>query len=338
MDDGITQSYWSVFELVMVRVIDVFQLTAIVLQYGAVSETSCAIGLENDVSEERSWCEYFERLGPRYRLELEVVKSNMEDLTLRDGGLNCLRERTLEQLQELSLHLALCVEMQDVPGETLRRIWAPASRRNAWLAMNGLDETLARFLFVDIPSASATPFRLLSIRATFTTSMGKPSVTGTGRMTLTSPPTSTRTTTAATHPTKHQRHTRKAHELYPHELYDQPIPRPPDAPSSSKPNGQHVNGSSRRRFFQVFPIPWDWENGAESDACSKGSGNESWSGSWSGKRRRRMWTWMWTRMASVDEDEDEDEAGNGNTSEIRHNGGAAGGEDEDEDADAEGGS
>ncbi|KAJ7049368.1 hypothetical protein C8F01DRAFT_1265434 [Mycena amicta] len=144
MDDGITQSYWSVFELVMVRVIDVFQLTAIVLQYGAVSETSCAIGLENDVSEERSWCEYFERLGPRYRLELEVVKSNMEDLTLRDGGLNCLRERTLEQLQELSLHLALCVEMQDVPGETLRRIWAPASRRNAWLAMNGLDETLAQ--------------------------------------------------------------------------------------------------------------------------------------------------------------------------------------------------
>ncbi|KAJ7052351.1 hypothetical protein C8F01DRAFT_1376027 [Mycena amicta] len=161
LDDGITES-----TQVMDRVIDVFQLTVIVLQCGAdplsgdklgrfnlsLSGQAPAnrphlgirddLGLENDVSEELPWCEYFEWFGPRYRFE--VAQGNMEDLTLRDGGLDCLRERALEQLQELYLHLALCMEMQDVPEETLRRIWAPASRLNAWLAMNELDETLAR--------------------------------------------------------------------------------------------------------------------------------------------------------------------------------------------------
>lgn len=52
-------------------------------------ETACALGIENDIDMNLPWCEYFDWFGPRYRLE--VMKSNMEDLNLRDGMLDRVR-------------------------------------------------------------------------------------------------------------------------------------------------------------------------------------------------------------------------------------------------------
>ncbi|KAF7315978.1 Histone deacetylase RPD3 [Mycena indigotica] len=108
-------------------------------------ETACALRLEHEVSEDLPWCEYFEWFGPRYRLE--VVQSNMEDLNLRDGSLDRIRERALEQLQELASRCAPSVGMHDVPTQTLGSHLGfsfTSSRRDDGLARDELDEKLAQ--------------------------------------------------------------------------------------------------------------------------------------------------------------------------------------------------
>ncbi|KAJ7632329.1 histone deacetylase RPD3 [Roridomyces roridus] len=133
LDDGITdEAYKSVFEPVMSKILEVFRPTAVVLQCGADSLSGDKLGGFNlslsghaacvqfmrkqnlplillggggytvkNVA--RAWtyetAEYFEWFGPRYRLE--VMPSNMEDLNRRDGALDRVRERALEQLQQL---------------------------------------------------------------------------------------------------------------------------------------------------------------------------------------------------------------------------------------------
>ncbi|OSD02902.1 histone deacetylase RPD3 [Trametes coccinea BRFM310] len=78
-------------------------------------ETACALGIENDIDLNLPWNEYFEWFGPRYRLE--VPESNMEDMNIRDGSLDRIRETALRYLSEL--RPAPSVGLQDVPRESL---------------------------------------------------------------------------------------------------------------------------------------------------------------------------------------------------------------------------
>ncbi|KAJ7268161.1 histone deacetylase RPD3 [Mycena haematopus] len=80
-------------------------------------ETACALGVEDEIDVNLPWSEYFHWFGPRYRLE--VMQSNMEDLNLRDGMLDRVRERALEQLQQLRSGGAPSVGMHDVPRQSL---------------------------------------------------------------------------------------------------------------------------------------------------------------------------------------------------------------------------
>lgn len=165
LKDGITdESFKSVFEPVIDKIIEVFQPSAIVLQCGADSlagdrlgcfnismqghanciqyvralniplillggggytvknvarawayETACALGIEKEIDLNLPWNEYFEWFGPRYRLE--VVPNNMDDVNVRDGSLQQVRETILKQLSELQP--APSVGMHEVPGESL---------------------------------------------------------------------------------------------------------------------------------------------------------------------------------------------------------------------------
>ncbi|KAF8967474.1 hypothetical protein BDZ97DRAFT_2056877 [Flammula alnicola] len=167
MKDGITdESYKSVFEPIITRVLEVFRPSAVVLQCGSDSlagdklgcfnlsmkghahcvqfmrkqniplillggggytvknvartwtyETACALGIENDIDPNLPWNQYFEWFGPRYRLEVPV--NNMEDLNMKDGSLDIVRETALQQLQQLTC--APSVQMQDVPRESLKQ-------------------------------------------------------------------------------------------------------------------------------------------------------------------------------------------------------------------------
>ncbi|KAF7325497.1 Histone deacetylase RPD3 [Mycena kentingensis (nom. inval.)] len=196
LDDGVTdESFQSIFQPVMSKIMDVFRPNAVVLQCGADSlsgdklggfnlslhghaacvqfmrqynlplillggggytvknvarawtyETACAIGLEQDgevvAGADLPWCEYFEWFGPRYRLE--VAKSNMEDMNLRDGALDRVRERALEQLQELGSRCAPSVGMHDVPRQSLAAHLGLSSRRDDGRPRDELDEKLAQ--------------------------------------------------------------------------------------------------------------------------------------------------------------------------------------------------
>ncbi|KAH9482165.1 histone deacetylase (class I) Clr6 [Psilocybe cubensis] len=165
--DGITdESFKSVFEPVITRVLEVFRPSAVVLQCGSDSlagdklgcfnltmkghancvqflrkqniplillggggytvknvartwtyETACALGIENEIDPNLPWNQYFEWFGPRYRLE--VPENNMEDLNVKEGTLDSVREAVLEQLQQLQC--APSVQMQDVPRESVRQ-------------------------------------------------------------------------------------------------------------------------------------------------------------------------------------------------------------------------
>ncbi|KAI0781111.1 histone deacetylase RPD3 [Trametes elegans] len=165
LKDGITdESYKSVFQPVIDKILEVFQPSAIVLQCGADSlsgdklgclnltmqghascvqyirtknipmlllggggytvknvartwtyETACALGIEKDIDLNLPWNEYFEWFGPRYRLE--VPESNMEDMNLRDGSLDRVRDTALRYLSEL--RPAPSVGLQDVPRESV---------------------------------------------------------------------------------------------------------------------------------------------------------------------------------------------------------------------------
>ncbi|KAJ7649065.1 histone deacetylase RPD3 [Mycena polygramma] len=105
-------------------------------------ETACAIGMEKEIDVNLPWSEYFEWFGPRYRLE--VMQSNMEDLNLRDGALDKVRERALEQLEQIRPMGAPSVGMHDVPRESVGVHLGVTSRRDEDEARDELDERLAQ--------------------------------------------------------------------------------------------------------------------------------------------------------------------------------------------------
>ncbi|KAN0132522.1 hypothetical protein V8E53_009538 [Lactarius tabidus] len=78
-------------------------------------ETACALGIENDIDLNLPWNEFFDWFGPRYRLE--VAGNNMEDMNLKDGSLDRVRETALQQLSELQV--APSVGLHDVPRESV---------------------------------------------------------------------------------------------------------------------------------------------------------------------------------------------------------------------------
>ncbi|KAJ6539885.1 histone deacetylase RPD3 [Mycena vulgaris] len=105
-------------------------------------ETACALGIEREIDVNLPWSEYFDWFGPRYRLE--VVQSNMEDMNLRDGALDKVRERALEQLEQLRSMGAPSVGMHDVPRESVGAHLGLSSRRDDDDAQDELDERLAQ--------------------------------------------------------------------------------------------------------------------------------------------------------------------------------------------------
>ncbi|KAJ7087666.1 hypothetical protein B0H15DRAFT_842800 [Mycena belliarum] len=105
-------------------------------------ETACALGIEHDIDVNLPWSEYFEWFGPRYRLE--VAQSNMEDMNLRGGALARVRERALEQLQQLRGRGAPSVGMHDVPRESVGVHLGLTSLRDEDDARDDLDERLAQ--------------------------------------------------------------------------------------------------------------------------------------------------------------------------------------------------
>ncbi|KAF7364126.1 Histone deacetylase [Mycena sanguinolenta] len=102
-------------------------------------ETACALGVEKGIDVNLPWSEYFHWFGPRYRLE--VMPSNMEDLNLRDGMLDRVRERALEQLQQLRSAGTPSVGMHDVPRESLGEHLGLTAEEDA---RDELDERLAQ--------------------------------------------------------------------------------------------------------------------------------------------------------------------------------------------------
>ncbi|KAJ7798387.1 hypothetical protein B0H14DRAFT_2906715 [Mycena olivaceomarginata] len=177
LDDGITdEAFKSVFEPVMSKILEVYRPTAVVLQCGADSLSGDKLGgfnlslaghaacvqfmrrtglplillggggytvKNNDISVNLPWSEYFHWFGPRYRLE--VMQSNMEDLNQRDGILDRVRERALEQLQQLRSVGAPSVGMHDVPRESVGdHVGLTSRRRDEEEARDELDERLAQ--------------------------------------------------------------------------------------------------------------------------------------------------------------------------------------------------
>ncbi|KAI0265212.1 hypothetical protein BC834DRAFT_880589 [Gloeopeniophorella convolvens] len=78
-------------------------------------ETACALGIEAEIDLNLPWNEFFDWFGPRYRLE--VAENNMEDMNLKDGSLDRVRETALQQLSELQA--APSVGLHDVPRESV---------------------------------------------------------------------------------------------------------------------------------------------------------------------------------------------------------------------------
>ncbi|THH14176.1 hypothetical protein EW146_g6128 [Bondarzewia mesenterica] len=165
LKDGLTDdSFRSIFEPVVSRIIEVFKPAAIVLQCGTDSlagdklgcfnvtmhghahcvqfvrnlnipmilvggggytvknvsrtwtyETACALGIEKDINLTMPWNDFFEWFGPRYRLEVAV--NNMEDMNMKDGSLEKVKETAIRNLQELEP--VPSVAMQDVPRESI---------------------------------------------------------------------------------------------------------------------------------------------------------------------------------------------------------------------------
>ncbi|KAI0637141.1 histone deacetylase RPD3 [Trametes polyzona] len=102
-------------------------------------ETACALGIEDDIDLNLPWNEYFEWFGPRYRLE--VPESNMEDMNLRDGCLDRIRETALRYLSEL--RPAPSVGLQDVPRESVGEHLGIGDAYEQG-PLDELDETLAQ--------------------------------------------------------------------------------------------------------------------------------------------------------------------------------------------------
>ncbi|KIY70273.1 histone deacetylase [Cylindrobasidium torrendii FP15055 ss-10] len=165
LKDGINdESFPTIFEPVIAKILETFRPSAIVLQCGADSlagdklgclnltmdgharcvqyirkqniplillggggytvknvartwafETACALGMENEIDRNLPWTEYFEWFGPRYRLE--VLSNNMEDQNVKDGSLDEVRQKTIEQLNALGGPPS--VQLQDTPRDSL---------------------------------------------------------------------------------------------------------------------------------------------------------------------------------------------------------------------------
>ncbi|KAG5727461.1 Histone deacetylase Rpd3 [Termitomyces sp. T112] len=190
LKDGITdQSFQSVFEPIITKILEVFQPSVVVLQCGADSlagdklgcfnitmrghahcvqflrkqniplillggggytvknvartwtyETACALGIEDTIDPLLPWNEYFEWFGPRYRLE--VVENNMDDLNVKDGSIDKVRETALEHLSQLSP--APSVGLHDVPRESVGQHLGLG--RDDDEARDGLDLQLAQHM------------------------------------------------------------------------------------------------------------------------------------------------------------------------------------------------
>ena len=52
-------------------------------------ETACALGIEESIDPNLPWNQYFDWIGPQYRLE--VAENNMDDLNVKDGPLEKVR-------------------------------------------------------------------------------------------------------------------------------------------------------------------------------------------------------------------------------------------------------
>ncbi|KAF9257791.1 histone deacetylase [Marasmius fiardii PR-910] len=78
-------------------------------------ETACALGIEDSIDLNLPYNQYLEWFGPRYRLE--VLRSNMEDMNVKDGYLDNIRTAALQQLSELPC--APSVGMHHVPSESI---------------------------------------------------------------------------------------------------------------------------------------------------------------------------------------------------------------------------
>ncbi|KAI0796411.1 histone deacetylase RPD3 [Irpex lacteus] len=102
-------------------------------------ETACALGIEKEIDPNMPWNEYFEWFGPRYRLE--VVGNNMDDLNVKDGSLDKIRETALRHLSEL--RHAPSVGLQDVPSESVGEHLGFSSRE---IQTDDLDEKLAQHM------------------------------------------------------------------------------------------------------------------------------------------------------------------------------------------------
>ncbi|PIL25537.1 hypothetical protein GSI_12400 [Ganoderma sinense ZZ0214-1] len=102
-------------------------------------ETACALGIERDIDLNLPWNEYFEWFGPRYRLE--VLENNLEDLNIKDGSLDEIREKCLRYLSELGP--APSVQMHDVPREGLAAHLSLGGV-HAHAPIDDLDERLAQ--------------------------------------------------------------------------------------------------------------------------------------------------------------------------------------------------
>ncbi|KAI0361912.1 histone deacetylase RPD3 [Trametes cingulata] len=102
-------------------------------------ETACALGIEDDIDLNLPWNEYFEWFGPRYRLE--VPESNMEDMNVKDGSLDRIRETALRYLSEL--RPAPSVGLQDVPRESVGEHLGVGDAYEQG-PIDELDETLAQ--------------------------------------------------------------------------------------------------------------------------------------------------------------------------------------------------
>ncbi|KAG5352031.1 hypothetical protein C0989_004126 [Termitomyces sp. Mn162] len=103
-------------------------------------ETACALGIEDTIDPLLPWNEYFEWFGPRYRLE--VVENNMDDLNVKDGSIDKVRETALEHLSQLSP--APSVGLHDVPRESVGQHLGLG--RDDDEARDGLDLQLAQHM------------------------------------------------------------------------------------------------------------------------------------------------------------------------------------------------
>ncbi|KAG7086764.1 hypothetical protein E1B28_002696 [Marasmius oreades] len=78
-------------------------------------ETACALGIEDSIDLNLPYSPYLEWFGPRYRLE--VLRSNMEDMNVKDGYLDKIRTLVLQQLSELPC--APSVGLHYVPSDSI---------------------------------------------------------------------------------------------------------------------------------------------------------------------------------------------------------------------------